>query len=258
MFEDLNFQLLLYIDIETTPIVKDYYSLPTEDYRHAWLYYCRQNKLIDINDERHEDVLNDLFKSKASLTPEFSQVICVSIGEYCLNENKVLEFKTWTRFLKNEEDNELLLLKDVHKYIDSRSNKELIAHNGKSFDYPFLIKRWIINGIKPPKQLQVFNKKPWEVNTYDTKEIWKFGGLNSASLLAICVSLNILSPKIGIDGSMIFGLFWETNDKYGSMMNIAKYCSNDVRALALIVQKLVAVDLNNITLPEIKYVQNNQ
>ena len=39
----------------------------------------------------------------------------------------------------------------------------LCGHNGKEFDFPYLSRRMIINGIELPPQLDNSQKKPWEV-----------------------------------------------------------------------------------------------
>ena len=258
MFEALKYQTLLYLDTETTPITRSYFDL-SDEYKAAWLYHCRQNKLIEQNyvDTNTcidiDNVLEVLWTKQASLVPEFSQIICTSIGEYGMDDNKNITFKTWTRFLKNAEDNEKLLLLDVQKYLNMKNPKQIIAHNGKEFDYPFLIRRFIANNIIPPKQLQIFNKKPWEVELFDTKDIWKFGSTRSASLVSICAALNVPPSKNDIDGSMVYGLFY-CDERYENMKRIARYCSNDVRALTLVVQRLVILDNPETIMPEIKYV----
>lgn len=258
MFEALKYQTLLYLDTETTPIVKSYFDL-TNEYKAAWLYHCKQNKLIDqgyvdINNSTTVDnELDVIWAKQASLVPEFSFIICTSIGEYIMDDANNITFKTWTRFIKNDEDNEKLVLLDVQKYLNSKNPKQIIAHNGKEFDYPFLIRRFIANKIMPPKQLQIFNKKPWEVELFDTKDVWKFGSTRSASLISICAVLDVPPSKNDIDGSMVYGLFY-CDQRYENMKRIARYCSNDVRALTLVVQKLVALDNPESIMPEIKYV----
>jgi uncharacterized protein YprB with RNaseH-like and TPR domain len=251
MFEILNATSLLYLDIETTPI-SDLYDNLNENYKSAWKYFCKQNY---PNDKLDNETLNNLWKIRAALIPEFSMIICISIGEYFLEkESNDLTFKTWTRFLKNENDNENLLLIDVKNYLNKKSAKKLITHNGKDFDYAFMIRRFICNKILPPPQLQIFNKKPWEIELFDTKEIWKFGSSKSTSLVALCTVLNIPSPKEDIDGSMIYEKYYDLTNRNENMKKIAKYCSNDVRALALIIQYLYLLDNPDNVLPEIKYV----
>src|SRR2546429_5980208 len=51
--------------------------------------------------------------------------------------------------------------------------RSLCAHNGKEFDFPFIARRMLINGLKLPKILHIAGKKPWEVNHLDTMELWK-------------------------------------------------------------------------------------
>jgi len=51
----------------------------------------------------------------------------------------------------------------------------LCGHNIKFFDIPTLGKRFLTNGILPPKILPSYETKPWEIKAVDTKEVWQFG-----------------------------------------------------------------------------------
>ena len=251
MFEKLNYKTLLYLDIETVPITKEYSDL-NDGYKSAWEYYSKQNNLL-LDNIVSEENLSNAWKKTASLLPEFSKILCVSIGDYQTIDDDVV-FKTYTRVIKNDSDNEINLLKDVAKYLELKSVKKLIAHAGKDFDYPFLIRRFLINGMLPPKSLQFFDKKPWEIDLFDLKEIWKFGGYKSSSLTALCAAFNIKSSKDGIDGSQVYDFYYNSEDKNKAIINIARYCSNDVRVMAMIVQKIVAVENPNEKFPTIDYV----
>ena len=51
----------------------------------------------------------------------------------------------------------------------------LCAHNGKEFDFPYLCRRLMVNGLPLPHTLQISGKKPWEILHKDTLEQWQFG-----------------------------------------------------------------------------------
>ncbi len=110
------------------------------------------------------------------------------------------------------------------------SGKEalLCAHNGKEFDFPYIARRMLINGMNIPVILDNAGKKPWEINLLDTMELWKFGEFrHSVSLDLITTLLGIPTPKDDIDGSMVASVYYK--DK--NLDRIVEYCEKDVIAL---------------------------
>ena len=117
----------------------------------------------------------------------------------------------------------------------SRPNKLFCAHNGKEFDFPYLSRRMIINGVRIPNKLQLFGKKPWEVPHLDTLDLWKFGDYKHyTSLTLLAHILGIPSPKDDINGSQVRDVFYEENDIY----RIATYCEKDTITVAQILLRL--------------------
>lgn len=105
----------------------------------------------------------------------------------------------------------------------------LCAHNGKEFDFPFLARRILINGLKLPYLLDIAGRKPWEVQHLDTLQLWKFGDYKHYTSLSLLTQLfGIKSPKQKMNGSDIGRIFWE-DDK---LEDIVEYCQNDTLAVA--------------------------
>ncbi|MGB8492636.1 MAG: ribonuclease H-like domain-containing protein, partial [Bacteroidales bacterium] len=112
----------------------------------------------------------------------------------------------------------------------------LCAHNGREFDYPYMARRMIINGMVIPEILDNAGKKPWEVKLLDTLDLWKFGDYkNYTSLELLTFILGIASPKDDIDGSMVAGIYWNERD----LQRIVKYCEKDVLALAQVMLRFM-------------------
>ncbi len=110
----------------------------------------------------------------------------------------------------------------------------LCAHNGKEFDFPYLCRRMLINGLNIPKQLQIAGKKPWEINHLDTMELWKFGDFkNYTSLNLLATVLGIPNPKDDIQGSDVHWVYWQEKD----LKRIQTYCQKDVLTTAQILMK---------------------
>src|SRR6478736_3624053 len=102
---------------------------------------------------RHEEKSAfELWPEKASIHAEFGKVICVSLGIIIADK---LRIKT----LYNRDEKELL--KQLSEILGK--TKSACAHNGLEFDFPFLMRRYIINGLPLPELLQIAGKKPWEL-----------------------------------------------------------------------------------------------
>ena len=105
----------------------------------------------------------------------------------------------------------------------------LCAHNGKEFDYPYIARRGLINGLKLPKILDNSGKKPWEIKHLDTLELWKFGDYKHYTSLNLLTAIfDIPSPKDDISGADVAKVYYTEND----LPRIVKYCEKDVLALA--------------------------
>ena len=111
----------------------------------------------------------------------------------------------------------------------------MCAHNGKEFDFPFMARRMLINGIKTPRLLDIAGKKPWEVQHLDTLELWKFGDYKHYTPLNLLAHVfGITSPKDDIDGSMVWFVYW----KEKNFERIVTYCQKDVVTVAQIILRM--------------------
>jgi hypothetical protein len=216
---------ILFLDIETVPQYEDYSSLP-DDFKLLW---DKKAKLLVKEDEK---ITSSGIYQKAGIYSEFGKVICISVGNLSFSENKKnLRIKSFYS------ENEKSILEEFCKMLENFShNREiyLAAHNGKEFDFPYIARRIVINGLKLPKLLQVAGKKPWEVTFIDTLELWKFGDYKHyTSLDLLTYILGIPSPKDDIDGSMVAEIYY----KEKNLERIVKYCEKDVVALTQVFLK---------------------
>jgi 3'-5' exonuclease len=204
----------IFIDIETVPR----YENPEEHPEFLELFKKKFQK--DIEDRHWQEV----YEQKAGLTAEFGKIICVSMGyEQSGSFN--------TKSFYGEDEKKLLV--DVSLALEKASS--LVAHNGKEFDYPWLCRRMIINGVRLPSILQIQNLKPWEIKLDDTVEMWRFGQFNHrASLACMCHLLELPSPKEGMDGSQVSEVFY----KEKNLEKIAAYCEGDIKALVNVYRKM--------------------
>lgn len=208
---------ILFLDIETAPVTYKYSDLSAAE-KELW------DKKWSFNLDNKPSELY----AKAGVFAEFSKVICIGLGYYNGKEFRV-------KAITNKSEKELL--EEFAELVKTHFNKAehvFCAHNGKEFDYPFLSRRMIINGVAFPKNFQLQGKKPWEVKHLDTMEMWRFGDVkNFTSLNLLAHIFDIPSPKDDMDGSMVAKVYYEEKN----INKIAKYCLKDVITLARVYQK---------------------
>jgi uncharacterized protein YprB with RNaseH-like and TPR domain len=224
MISDIRLENVLFLDIETVPIVRDYNML-NEHMQELW------EKKMAIHVKNEEGLPEELWE-RGGLYAEFGRIICISAGIFSsLEEPRRFRIKSFAG------ENENSILKGFSGLLGKfRQGKELhlCAHNGRDFDFPFLARRMVINGLSVPEVLNVAGKKPWEVRFLDTMELWKFGAYRHyASLALMAEILDIPNPKDDIDGSQVSRVFYEDSD----ISRIVRYCEKDVLTVAQILLK---------------------
>lgn len=221
LLESIDLNKVCSIDIETVTIY-DSYENADDTTKQAWELKFREEFLSN------PESLQKLYTDKAPFYAEFSKICAVSIST-------VIEGKMYTKCFYG--DDELKILEDTAaalKKIYVKGGYRLVGHNAKFFDYPFLCKRFMINGLPIPGILDTSHMKPWEQFNLDTNELWRFGGTGpGGSLLAVCNALNIESSKTDLTGNEVGNLY-----RQGEFEKIGKYCSQDSIATLNILRRL--------------------
>ena len=230
MLDKINIENVLFLDIETVPQFSNFEDVPQE-FKEFW---DKKSTYFRSEDQTASDVYQ-----RAGIYSEFGKIICISVGiAKTKNDNRTFRIKSFF------DDDESILLKEfsemIIKYHKSNSDLQLCAHNGKEFDFPYLARRMLVNGIKLPQILDTAGKKPWEVMFLDTMELWKFGDYkNYTSLNLLTHIFKIPTPKDDIDGSMVAEVYW--NDK--DLQRVVKYCEKDVVAVVQLLLKYKGEEL---------------
>lgn len=234
MYREEDFKGMLFIDIETTPAFETYEEMcksrpgAIEHWaKKAQYHRGAESHLAELND-------SDMYSEMAALSPEYGKVRVISIGQIKFDENGV-PYDSKIRSFYGDDEFEILteFMKASQGIFNANPNVLFVGHNVKNFDFPFLIKRALVNGVHMPHQFHFQKKKPWENCLLDTYEIWKFGGWGSASLDLICDSLEIPSPKTIMKASDTGAEYWK-----GNLENIKLYCEDDVKATMNVMLKL--------------------
>ncbi|SRR5258706_2918473 len=218
MLANIALENILFLDIETVPHVDSFANLP-EEMKSLWELKARH---IKKEDESEADAYRH-----AGKYAEFGKIICIGVGYISgSKENRVMRIKA---FSGDDESKLLNEFSELVKRFFSGADKYLCAHNGKEFDYPFVARRMLINGIPLPPPLDTAGKKPWEISHLDTMELWKFGDYKAyTSLNLLATIFKIPTPKDDIDGSMVNEVYWKQKD----LERIVRYCRKDVLTVA--------------------------
>jgi predicted PolB exonuclease-like 3'-5' exonuclease len=218
---------ILVVDIETVAATATYSTLEPR-LQAEWIKKSGHLK----NDEKL--TAQELYESRAGIYAEFGKVICIGVGFFTKNENGIFNLRVKAFY----GDNEAVILSEFKDLVENRFDKEktcLCAHNGKEFDYPYLCRRFLVNGIPIPAILDLSARKPWEVNHIDTMDYWKFGDRKSYTSLELLAAIfNIDTSKSDMDGSKV-------NHVYHIEKNLDKiknYCLQDVIVTANLYLKL--------------------
>jgi len=225
MLENINPADIIFLDIETVPVFPSFGDL---DPAMQALWGKKSASF-----RKDEQAASDVYQ-RAGIYSEFGKIICISVG--MLKDKDPYGFRLKSFY---GEDEKILLtgFSDMISKFSKNREALLCAHNGKEFDYPYIARRMIINGIKIPGILDNAGKKPWEIKLLDTMELWKFGDYKSYTSLELLSSiLGFPSPKDDIDGSMVADIFWIEHD----LKRIVKYCEKDVLAVARILMKFMS------------------
>jgi len=211
---------LLFLDIETVAGYPTLDAVP-ERLRQQWARKARHLR----TDASQTDA--DLYEGRAGIYAEFGRVIVIGLGFVHPTDEGELALKV--RTLTHPDEATLLreFVGIVERYRPDRL--ALCAHNGFEFDYPYLCRRMLVNGISLPKALQLSGQPPWKNPHLDTLELWKFGDKkNFTSLELLAALFDIPSSKTDLSGDQVNGVFHREND----LGRIRQYCQEDVVVLA--------------------------
>ena len=229
MLGNLDLKNVLVIDIETVPQFSEFGHLNDhwkDFWSHKMKYVIKEGVPVEETYER------------AGIYAEFGKIICISAGCF-YNDSNEMKF----RLKSYHGDDEKVLLQEFSEMLENNYNKEehlICGHNAKEFDFPYIARRCLINGIPIPSILDNSGKKPWEVRLLDTMEMWKFGDYKSYTSLKLLAALfGITSPKDDIDGSQVGNIYW----KEKNIERIKTYCQKDVVTVAQILLKFKGMTL---------------
>lgn len=222
VLQNIKTDLVVAIDIETVRLVEKFEDLD-EGTQSAWEYKNKQDGEIPDYDK-----LAQMWEKNSSLYAEFSKVCAVSIS--FLHEGRLYCKEFFGRDEKQILEQLAVTLNNMQA---KNSSYRLVGHASKYFDYPYLCKRYIINGLDIPNVLDTTALKPWEGMNLCTNELWKVGGTGAgSSLQALCNALQVPISKVDLVGDEVGKAYFN-----GELERIGRYCSYDTIATFNVIRK---------------------
>lgn len=214
MIQQIPLANILFLDIETVPAQPAFTDLD-EQLQQLWE---RKSSYFRSSDQTAEEVY-----TRAGIYAEFGKIVCISVGHVSQRNNqRVLRIKS---FYDDDERKLLLGFNELLHTKFSGAKHYLCGHNGKEFDFPYIARRNLVNGLPNPALLDTPGKKPWEVNHLDTLELWKFGDIKHYTSLELLAKIfQLPTPKNDISGADVGRVYYQEND----LERIARYCEGDV------------------------------
>lgn len=221
---------ILFLDIETVGCVEHHHLLD-ERLKIQW---ARKANFFRKEEGQTDEVL---FLERAGIYAEFGKIVVIAIGKYVENEKGELCLRL-RHFYDHDEHK---LLTDFKNTLEKQdASVKLCAHNGKEFDFPYLCRRMLVNGITLPSALNMAGKKSWDIPHLDTMEMWKFGDYKHFTSLDLLTAIfNIPTSKSVMDGSMVNDVYYKEKD----LVKIAEYCVRDVVAIAQLYLKMKGMNI---------------
>lgn len=251
---------LVFLDIETRPKHETFAELPPKlkllfSQQYDWLIEQAAHRhyldavLTDKKKADHEfcfqKAQEEVYKEKAVLSPEFSEIICISAGMIFQKEGVPIngelkyEFKCASFCMESEKELLTTFLANkksfIHQSDYANNEKYVVTFNGSLFDIPFLSRRILYNGLELPAVLEVGHLKPWEMgHLIDLKTQIKFGGMDAPSLESLCTTLGIETAQDK------YGEAEKLNEAFKAKQFdfIKQYCEQDIYALAQVYLRL--------------------
>lgn len=247
---------MYFIDIETIPELDIYKCDPYNERTaaHVIQYTNRFKKQIAeidaLPDTKERNTLAALsndgiydhakslhYTNNAGLYAEHGRILCVALGT-----EKSGRF--YVKYFANRLEKDLLT-EVATKLMDAPS---LCGHNIKEFDFPFLFRRMLVNGIKLQPIFQTYGKKPWDIVIDDTMNMWSATQWNyKCSLDLLAHTLGLPSPKAEMSGSKVADVWFNEPLLDGELpfdrddrvlKKIGTYCMGDVVTTAKVYCRL--------------------
>lgn len=238
MLNNIDLTNVLVLDIETVSGFRNFDDMSPEM---QYLWGIKSEALQRRLDEEDRKSDAEAYKNMSAIYSEFGKIVCISVGVFRRDKDSgKLNFHVKSYYSNDEKQLLIEFESLLIKHFNDTKKHFICGHNIKEFDIPYICRRMIVNGIQLPELLDVYGKKPWDLEyLIDTLNLWRFGDYKAyTSLKLLCGIFEIPTPKDDIDGSEVGNTYWEKDE----LDRIEVYCKKDVVATARVFLRILLMD----------------
>ena len=220
---------LFYFDIETVGQYKTINSLQANDEKGYLLFKNKYENNLWMQDR--SKTIEEAYINNSPLFSTFGKIVCISFGYY--HDKTPQGYTVSSIYGDNEQD----IITQFQTLIDKVSKRHMILSGYfiRSFDIPWVLHKMNKYNLEPPKLLDIYGKKPWELPIFDLSDEWKQQFKNNVSLNEVAYELEVNVEENDIDGSDVHRVYWEEND----ITKIKKHCETDVTNSMRVAEKML-------------------
>jgi predicted PolB exonuclease-like 3'-5' exonuclease len=223
----MNIEKIIVFDIETAGRKYHFNSLD-KSFQNEFISRLKREDNYTESELCDVEFLQKHWVKKSPVYPEYGRIICIS---YAIQKDGVLHTKT---IYEDNEKDILLKFKNLCILAEQRG-LVLSGWNIKNFDIPWIWRKMVYYNISRPTMLKITNKKPWNLDFIDLKEIIKCNSSIVPSLNETLLSSNIPSPKEGdVNGANTHQAFWDNR-----IEEIKDYCELDVQCTHQLLTRVI-------------------
>jgi hypothetical protein len=227
MYSTEKFKKFLFFDIETCGKYHTLEDLQNSEHDLGEAFKKKSERLAGTKSwtgDPSQDYLQNV-----ALFPEFGRIACLSYGVW--RDDGIVVSSIC-------EQDEREMMKKASVLFHKASNTGMIptGWNIKNFDIAWMYRKFMMHGMQVPDCLSSYDKKPWEMNTFDLKEFWRSGSSLDVNFEEACVAMGVPNPKDDISGKDVHETFWN-----GKLDQVKNYCEKDVKSMILLCEKIHAI-----------------
>lgn len=129
--------------------------------------------------------------------PEYNELTGVNFG-YFVREGDEVHMRVNSYTAPEKE-----LLTTIQEVLKKTSSLKVSGYNLVNNDIPFLVKRFIINEMKVPNEIDIIDLKPWTTSVMDISNLWRGSAFTNVSLNEAHSAVNKFEPIIGEEDGLL-------------------------------------------------------
>ena len=227
---------MMSLDIEAVPVTKLFKEAPADvqEVFKVWLPKKLKVKSVPAKD------LQKHWKEQAAFHPCCMKIVCISVG-FISRGKDFCKFVSKSFFGNDEEQ----VVSDFADFVNEtvRNNKFVgsLGHSLNPYDKPNIHQKALKYFIRIAPEWYTVGRPKWHDLDFHVEDVFKGPGMWGYSLAAQCAIYGIPTPKVTIDGSQVYGVWYRTNKSF-KRSEIPVYCERDIKGNMQVAMPAYGID----------------